>query len=353
MTTATRTQRTNAAVVTENDMQNTSEDFRNVIHKVGTGMRDIARTSSEVLTELQDALKPILPLFSEEEQNQMYDAFIGYHKLLISSQKFLTRALILAARARTSNELMASINIQMIHEMCSNVESLTEKFLRLNPILQEKLKDQQTLKRWRNILGLFTIIGVCSMGIACGIARFTSVGFSTSIKAFLTTTGAITVAAGAPAITAHVAQHEAELNHIKNSLKNIRNVLTKLSQNYPQIEEMAQILSDEDDTRRDFLRLLQETQIEVNKGSSKKKHFNKTAPALYTINTLKFTTAIFFVRDDWLADPTDMNYIFDNIPNETLVSRKFLPGYNHADFMIAITVNGLIYVDVLDQPLLF
>ncbi|CAF4437088.1 unnamed protein product [Adineta steineri] len=53
---------------------------------------------------------------------------------------------------------------------------------------------------------------------------------------------------------------------MKMALKDIRNVLSKLSQNYPQIEEMAQILSDDDNTRQDFIQLLKETQTEVNKG---------------------------------------------------------------------------------------
>jgi hypothetical protein len=91
-------------------------------------------------------------------------------------------------------------------------------------------------------------------------------GFTKSLKAYLVTTGAITVASGAPAVFAHVAQHEDELNHIKGALKDIRDVLTKLSQNYPQIEEITQILSDEDDTRQRFIRLLKETETEVNKG---------------------------------------------------------------------------------------
>lgn len=49
-------------------------------------------------------------------------------------------------------------------------------------------------------------------------------------------------------------------------LKEIRNQLSQLSQNYPQIEVMSQILSDEDSTKQDFIKLLKDTQDEVKKG---------------------------------------------------------------------------------------
>ncbi len=63
---------------------------------------------------------------------------------------------------------------------------------------------------------------------------------------------------------------------------------------------------------------------------------------------MKVPTAIFAGGNDWLADPTDVNYIFDNIPSETLVFRKFIPDYNHADFIWALSANQLVYADVVD-----
>ncbi|CAF1088912.1 unnamed protein product [Adineta ricciae] len=249
MATITRTRRREVTTTVDDGLRNSSQDFRNVVHAVGTGMRDIARTTAEVLGEFQDALKPLMSEFSAEEQNQIYSAFLEYHELLTTSQRFLTRALILAARAWTSTELMASIDIQMIRDICSTVKALFEKFLKINPILQEKLKDQPALKRWRNILGLFAFIGFCSIGIGTAVARFT-----------------MTVATTAPAVMAHVAQHEAELSHLKSTLVEIRGVLTTLSQNYPKIEVTAQILSDGAHSRQDFIQLLKDTQAEVDKG---------------------------------------------------------------------------------------
>ena len=78
------------------------------------------------------------------------------------------------------------------------------------------------------------------------------------------------------------------------------------------------------------------------------KHYNQTTPPLYTVNAIKVPTAIFAGGNDWLADPTDVQYIFDNIPSETLVFRKFIPDYNHIDFIWALSANEQIYADVVN-----
>ena len=91
-------------------------------------------------------------------------------------------------------------------------------------------------------------------------------GFTAEVNAFLIGAGALDVAAAAPAAMAHVAEHEAELNHIKNSLGEIRGILTTLSQNYSTIEATAETLSDDDHSRRDFIQLLKDTQVEVDRG---------------------------------------------------------------------------------------
>ncbi len=79
------------------------------------------------------------------------------------------------------------------------------------------------------------------------------------------------------------------------------------------------------------------------------KHYNQSLPPVYSIRSIKVPTAIFFGGDDWLADPTDVEYIFDNI--QSLVFRKYLPDYNHADFIVGITANTLIYDDLLNLML--
>jgi hypothetical protein len=242
------------------------QEFRSSVRMVGTGMRQLAQSTTEVLVEFQGAMKIIQPLLSPEHQKQVYDTFAEYHLLLMTSQRFLTRSLILAARARTDRELVASIDVGKIQDMCSIIQRLIQQFLDLNPILEEKLKDQRALKLWRNIFGLIAATGCCALLVGSGVGIFSSSGFTKDLKVFLITTGAVTVAAGAPAVFAHVAQHVSELDHINMVLKDIRGALIQMSQNYPKIEEMAQVLSDDDNTKREFIQLLKETQAEVDKG---------------------------------------------------------------------------------------
>lgn len=76
-------------------------------------------------------------------------------------------------------------------------------------------------------------------------------------------------------------------------------------------------------------------------------HYNQTTPPLYSIRPIKIPTAIFWSGDDWLADPTDVSYIFDNL--ESMIYEKYISDYNHLDFVWAITANKLIYSDLINQ----
>ncbi|CAF1223642.1 unnamed protein product [Rotaria sordida] len=126
----------------DNDSLIQPQDFRNAFRMIGNGVRETVQLTTAVLLEFQGAVKVILPLLSTEHQRQIYETFNDYHKLLITNQRFVTRSLILTARAQTSKELMGSINIKIIDEMIETVQELLKKFLEPNPILEEKLKDQ-------------------------------------------------------------------------------------------------------------------------------------------------------------------------------------------------------------------
>ncbi|UJR28543.1 hypothetical protein I4U23_009778 [Adineta vaga] len=76
-------------------------------------------------------------------------------------------------------------------------------------------------------------------------------------------------------------------------------------------------------------------------------NYNQTTPPLYSIRPMKIPTAIFWSGNDWLADPVDVSYIFDNI--QSLVYEKYIADYNHLDFVWAITANKVIYSDLIDQ----
>jgi gastric triacylglycerol lipase len=76
-------------------------------------------------------------------------------------------------------------------------------------------------------------------------------------------------------------------------------------------------------------------------------HYNQTTPPIYPIRPMKIPTAIFWSGEDWLADPVDVSYIFDNI--QSLVYEKFIPDYNHLDFIWAMSANKDIYADLINQ----
>ena len=76
-------------------------------------------------------------------------------------------------------------------------------------------------------------------------------------------------------------------------------------------------------------------------------HYNQTTPPIYSIRPMKIPTAIFWSQTDWLADPEDVSFIFENI--QSLVYKKFIPDYNHLDFVWAITANKVICEDLIDQ----
>ena len=75
-------------------------------------------------------------------------------------------------------------------------------------------------------------------------------------------------------------------------------------------------------------------------------HYNQTIPPLYSIRAMNIPTAVFWAGEDWLADPTDVTYIFDNIGS--LVFEKYIADYEHFDFVWAKTANDVIYRDLIN-----
>lgn len=76
-------------------------------------------------------------------------------------------------------------------------------------------------------------------------------------------------------------------------------------------------------------------------------HYNQTTPPVYTLQPLKIPTAIFWSGNDWLADPVDVSYILANVGN--IVYEKYIPEFNHLDFVWAITANKVLYPDLVAQ----
>jgi len=80
-----------------------------------------------------------------------------------------------------------------------------------------------------------------------------------------------------------------------------------------------------------------------------RQHYNQTTPPVYSLRGITVPTAIFSGGEDWLADPTDASYIFDNIDPKTLVYRKTIQDYNHMDFVWGLSANKLVYTDLLNE----
>ncbi len=50
-------------------------------------------------------------------------------------------------------------------------------------------------------------------------------------------------------------------------------------------------------------------------------------------------------QNDWLADPEDVQYLRENIQN--IVFDKFVPNWNHLDFVWATDAAQVVYQDIL------
>ena len=75
-------------------------------------------------------------------------------------------------------------------------------------------------------------------------------------------------------------------------------------------------------------------------------HYNQTFAPIYSIRDMKVPTAVFWAGEDWLADPQDVTYVFDNLGS--LVYEKYLPIYNHFDFVWALSAREMIYNDLIN-----
>ena len=78
-------------------------------------------------------------------------------------------------------------------------------------------------------------------------------------------------------------------------------------------------------------------------GSSKEnnKHYNQTTPPLYDARDVDVPVALYWAENDWLADPTDVNYLRQNLKN--LVDDYCVLDWNHLDFIWAINGRQSIY----------
>ncbi len=70
-------------------------------------------------------------------------------------------------------------------------------------------------------------------------------------------------------------------------------------------------------------------------------HYNQTVPPLYFANQVNVPVALYWSSKDWLADPTDVNYLRKTLPN--IVDDYELVNWDHLDFIWAINANDYLY----------
>lgn len=255
-----------STILDSNDSHTQQQNPSTPIHTIGIAVRNTVQLTTAIILEFNGAMKVILPELTMEQQKQIREAFNGYHNLLIKSQKFLTRALILTARCTTAKELIESIDFKILEEMLNIIVNQLVKFHELSPIIEAKLKEERNIKRWKEIFALMTAIGLVACAIGAGVGTFGSQGFTKALKAFLVAGGSITGAAAAGTLACHMAGYYSEVELIKKNLTEIRNGLVQMTQNCSKMEGLIPLLSDVDNTKQDFINILKETQDLVNTG---------------------------------------------------------------------------------------
>ncbi len=70
-------------------------------------------------------------------------------------------------------------------------------------------------------------------------------------------------------------------------------------------------------------------------------HYNQTTAPLYDVKKIRLPVALYWADEDWLADPTDVNFLRKNLPN--IVDDYEITDWNHLDFLWAINAPDYLY----------
>lgn len=77
-----------------------------------------------------------------------------------------------------------------------------------------------------------------------------------------------------------------------------------------------------------------------------KKKYNQSTPPLYEMKNMNIPTALYWAKNDWLADPIDVNFIRNNLPN--IVDDYEIMDWDHLDFLLAINAKHCLYDRILN-----
>lgn len=100
--------------------------------------------------------------------------------------------------------------------------------------------------------------------IATGVGA--GVGFAAGVKGTICISAAVAGAAGAGALMTHVAQKVSTFELVMKNLRETEELLGEISQNYAKVEAMGDLLDENDDSKSEFIRLLNELQGQVDEG---------------------------------------------------------------------------------------
>uniref|UniRef100_A0A8C6YF97 Lipase n=1 Tax=Naja naja TaxID=35670 RepID=A0A8C6YF97_NAJNA len=75
-------------------------------------------------------------------------------------------------------------------------------------------------------------------------------------------------------------------------------------------------------------------------------HYRQNSPPEYNVSAMTVPTAIWNGGNDWISDPDDVNQLIPQIQN--LISHKFIPQWNHLDFMYGIDAPDKLYYEIMD-----
>lgn len=80
------------------------------------------------------------------------------------------------------------------------------------------------------------------------------------------------------------------------------------------------------------------------------KHYSSATPPQYDLTSIPhtFKIALFSGNHDYLADPTDVKRMVEEIPSESVVHHDIQDTYAHLDYTWAYDANDLIYNQVTD-----
>ncbi|XP_014208794.1 lipase 3-like [Copidosoma floridanum] len=78
------------------------------------------------------------------------------------------------------------------------------------------------------------------------------------------------------------------------------------------------------------------------------KKYNSSTPPDYDLSKIKVPMALFWGVNDFLAHPTDVNRLFDGLPNKVMSYQVKHPKFSHIDFLWAVDAPSLLYKEIVD-----